>query len=191
MGFVRRLGILSPVTFPSPSSRFRPAQRCSIGRFRRSGTSGRIGSPNAAERVVDFRALNLHVRQLQRTGATRMLPRELRPRLHSLPHQPASVPYRTSYWSETWGFCAQSRGTLDGDSQRRVRRVHRLDARPRRTHLRRVPCSRARTADEILISAHMCHPSLCDDNLTGLRIFVPLARAYAELRPPPIALRFV
>ena len=32
------------------------------------------------------------------------------------------------------------------------------------------------TAEEVLISAHVCHPSLANDNLTGLAVATELAR---------------
>ena len=59
----------------------------------------------AGERVVDFNRCNLHVVSYS-TPVRRMVPRaELDEHLHSLPEQPGLIPYRTSYYSESWGFC--------------------------------------------------------------------------------------
>src|SRR6187455_2315494 len=59
----------------------------------------------AGERVVDFRKHNLHVVNYSVPVRGRFSLAELRPRLHSLPQQPDAIPYRTSYYEESWGFC--------------------------------------------------------------------------------------
>src|SRR5204863_7740245 len=59
----------------------------------------------ARERVVDFQKSNLHVVNSSVPVRTTMSLDELRARLHSLPAQPTLVPYRTTYYEETWGFC--------------------------------------------------------------------------------------
>src|SRR5215208_143191 len=57
------------------------------------------------ERVIDFRRHNLHVVQYSAPVRIRMTLDDLRSRLHSIPERPNSIPYRTSYYKETWGFC--------------------------------------------------------------------------------------
>ena len=60
-------------------------------------------------RVIDFRASNLHVVSYSVPVRERMSLAELRPHLHTLPDRPDWIPYRTSYYAETWGFCLSQR----------------------------------------------------------------------------------
>jgi aminopeptidase-like protein len=125
-------------------------------------------------RVVDFRASNLHVVNYSVPVRRRMTLEELRPRLHSLPDQPDLVPYRTTYYAEDWGFCLSHRqlealpaGEYDVC----------IDATLEPGHLTYGECLLpGETTDEILISVHSCHPSLANDNLSGMVVAAWLAR---------------
>src|SRR4029079_4659015 len=63
----------------------------------------------AGRRVVDFQSNNLHVVNYSTPVNCWMSLEELRPHLHSLPDRPDWVPYRTTYYSESWGFCLSQR----------------------------------------------------------------------------------
>jgi aminopeptidase-like protein len=61
------------------------------------------------ERVIDFRCSNLHVVNYSIPIHRTMPLAELNPHLHTLPEHPDWIPYRTSYYHETWGFCLSQR----------------------------------------------------------------------------------
>jgi aminopeptidase-like protein len=126
------------------------------------------------ERVVDFADHNLHILQYS-VPIDRTVPiDELRRHLHSLPEAPDLIPYRTAYYAKTWGFCLRHR-TLEG-MRDAAYRVH-IDSTLAPGHLSYgellVPGA---SEDEVLFSIHCCHPSLANDNLSGMVI----ARALAE-----------
>ncbi|HEX5963129.1 MAG TPA: DUF2172 domain-containing protein, partial [Gemmatimonadales bacterium] len=64
---------------------------------------------SSGRRVVDFQACNLHVVGYSTPVHAMMPMAELRSHLHTLPDQPDLIPYRTSYYAETWGFCLSQR----------------------------------------------------------------------------------
>jgi aminopeptidase-like protein len=125
------------------------------------------------ERLVDFRKSNLHVVSYSQPVKQRLGLAELKEHLHSLPDRPDWVPYRTSYYKETWGFCLSHNQLLGlKDEEYDVC----IDSSLTQGHLTYgeyyLP---GQTQDEVLISVHICHPSLCNDNLSGIVIATFLA----------------
>ncbi|MFF5210346.1 DUF4910 domain-containing protein [Streptosporangium sp. NPDC000396] len=132
-------------------------------------------------RVVDFAESNLHVVGYSVPVSATMTLDELRGHLHTLPEQPDLIPYRTSYYAETWGFCLRE-NTLASlpDGRYEVR----IDSTLVDGHLTYgehvIP---GQVSDEVIISCHVCHPSLANDNLAGIAVATRLARRLAETRP--------
>ena len=144
------------------------ARRCSTGRCPTSGTSATPTSRRPTARAsIDFRESSLHVVGYSEPVRTTLPLEQLRERLFTLPEQPDLIPYRTSYYSRTWGFCLPHNRLLEARAGR-LRGRDRLDARPGPPHLRRGR-ARGRADDEVLISTYVCHPSLANDNLSGHR----------------------
>lgn len=130
------------------------------------------------ERVIDFQRSNLHVVNYSTPVRRRMTLTELRPHLHTLPDHPDWVPYRTSYYAESWGFCLSQR-QLDALSDGEYDVV--IDSTLAAGHLTYGECLLpGQSADEILVSCHSCHPSLANDNLAGMAVAVALANWVRE-----------
>jgi aminopeptidase-like protein len=135
----------------------------------------------AGERVIDFQASNLHVVSYSVPVRARMPLAELKRHLYTLPEHPDWVPYRTSYYSESWGFCASQRlvdGLPEGDYEVCV------DATLADGHLTYGEHVVAgQTEDEVLVTCHVCHPSLANDNCSGIAVASRLASRLGESRP--------
>ena len=143
----------------------------------------------SGRRVIDFNESNLHVVNYSVPVDRRMSLAELRPHLHSLPDQPGLVPYRTSYYNESWGFClAHDRLVALPDGQYHAV-IDSTLAPGSLTYGEFVVAGRS--TDEVLISTHVCHPSLCDDNLSGISISTMLAAELAAGPAPRHTYRFV
>jgi aminopeptidase-like protein len=142
----------------------------------------------AGERVVDFRRSNLHVVNYSVPIRGRMPLAELKPHLHTLPDRPDWIPYRTSYYKEAWGFCLSQR-QLDAlpDGEYEVMIDSSLEDGNLSYGEYLLP---GEYRDEILISCHSCHPSLCNDNLSGIAVAVHLARELAD-QPHRYSYRFL
>jgi aminopeptidase-like protein len=133
----------------------------------------------AGVRIVDFGASNLHVVGYSAPVHAFLSLSELRPHLHSIPEHPDWIPYKTSYWSETWGFCLPDRLL---QSLREGQYEVCIDSSLEPGHLTWGQCVlEGRETDEVLISCHICHPSLCNDNLSSISIAVTLARLLASI----------
>jgi aminopeptidase-like protein len=130
-------------------------------------------------RVVDFKANNLHVVSYSRPLKGRIPLQELRDHLHTLPDHPDWIPYRTTYYKEAWGFCVSHRQyEALQDAEYDVC----IDATLGKGHLTYGElCLPGRTDEEVLISCHVCHPSLCNDNLSGIAVATFLAQALTQV----------
>ena len=119
-------------------------------------------------RIVDFHRSNLHVLNYSMPVHTKMRLDELKPHLFTLPEHPDWIPYRTSYYTENWGFCLSHRQMSEmKDEQYEVC----IDSSLTHGSLSYGECYfRGQSEDEVLISCHACHPSLANDNLSALTV---------------------
>lgn len=142
----------------------------------------------AGERVIDFRRHNLHVVNYSVPIHARMSLDELRPHLHTLPDQPDLIPYRTSYYKDVWGFCLSHHDLMNmRDGEYEVCIDSTLDAGA----LTYGECVlQGESDDEVLVSCHVCHPSLADDNLSGIAVAIELAQRLMA-QPHHYTYRFV
>lgn len=127
--------------------------------------------------VVDFADCNLHVVNYS-VPFKGILPLDkLRPHIHTLPVQPDLIPYRTSYYAPAWGFCmAYERVSELPDGLYRVE----IDSELKDGSLTYGEyLHRGKTEREFLLSAHICHPSLANDNCSGLALLATLAKHLA------------
>lgn len=132
-------------------------------------------------RVISFRESNLHVVNGSMPIHQAMTWAELKPHLHTLPQQPTLVPYRTCFHTDDWGFCL---------SDNQFRELDQLGDRKYEVCIDSSFKSGSLTygelllpgesSDEVLVSTHTCHPSLANDNLSGVVVATYLARLLLE-----------
>jgi len=143
----------------------------------------------ASEKVVDFKRHSLHIVNYSTPIHKTMSLSELKTRLHSLPDQPDSIPYRTSYYEEDWGFCLSHNTLLslsDGDYEVCID----SSLGPGNLTYGEFFLPGA-VSDEVLFSAHVCHPSLANDNLSGIVVAAALAEQLAQMDQLHYSYRFL
>lgn len=126
------------------------------------------------ERVVDFRRHNLHVVSYSLPVHETLPLAELKPHIYSLPQQPEWIPYKTAYYNEAWGFCmAHNEFAKLLDEEYEVC-IDSTLADGSLTYGEWL--IQGGTDEEVLLFSHLCHPSLCNDNLSGIAVVIFLAK---------------
>ena len=122
----------------------------------------------AGKKIIDFKKSNLHVMSYSEPIDKTIEEDELRKHIHTLPSYPDRIPYRTSYYNKNWGFCC-SDNLLKSEHFFPPFKVHIDSSFNPSGNLSWLECiKKGRTEDEILISTYCCHPSLANDNLSGI-----------------------
>lgn len=126
------------------------------------------------QKVVDFTRHNLHVVNCSMPVHRILSYEELAGHIHTLPDQPDLIPYRTIYYAENWGFCMCHRDFEKlGPGSYEVF----IDAERFTGHLTYGECVIPGETDQVfLLSAHICHPSLANDNCSGIALLTLLAK---------------
>jgi len=117
------------------------------------------------KKVIDFKDNNLHVVGYSIPVDKWVVLPELEEHLYSLSDQPDAIPYVTSYYNETWGFCVSHNQRLKlKDSIYHVV----IDSTLKDGNLTYGECIiRGNTQKEILLSTYICHPSMANNELSG------------------------
>jgi len=131
-------------------------------------------------RVVDFKKSNLHIVSYSIPIRQKMSLAELKKHLHSIPDLPNAIPYLTSYYKEDWGFCISHNNFLNlKDEEYEVVIDSTLTDGSLTYGEFFVP---GFTSDEILVSCYVCHPSMCNDNLSGVVLTTMLAKELSKIK---------
>ena len=131
------------------------------------------------DRVIDFQTCNLHVVNYSVPIKRRMSLAELRPHLFTLPAHPDWIPYRTSYYQENWGFCLSHKKLMEmKDGEYEVSIDSSLEPGALTYGEYVLP---GQSSDEVLLSCHICHPSLCNDNLSGIALLTIFAKYLSQV----------
>jgi aminopeptidase-like protein len=139
-------------------------------------------------RVIDFGAHNLHILNYSEPAKVSLALEDLRPKLHSLPEHPDWIPYRTSYYRRQWGFCLRHRD-LAALTPGKYEVL--IDGSLAPGSLSYAECVLpGRLKDEVLFFTHTCHPSLANDNTSGMAL-APALAAWIASEPRRFSYRFV
>ncbi|MFN7964288.1 MAG: DUF4910 domain-containing protein [Acidobacteriota bacterium] len=140
------------------------------------------------ERVVDFQRHNLHVVNYSEPVKQRVSRETLSQHIHFLDDQPDWIPYRTSYYNRTWGFCLSKR---QWESMTETEYDVCIDATLEPGTLSYGErLLTGESPQEFVFTTHVCHPSLANDNLSGIAVATELVSRLSS-RPHHYSYRFL
>ncbi|MBD2771247.1 DUF4910 domain-containing protein [Iningainema sp. BLCCT55] len=140
------------------------------------------------KKIIDFNKSNLHVVNYSVPVKQKIPLDELKQHLFTLPEYPDWIPYRTSYYKESWGFCLSHNQFLALESDEYEVCINSSLEDGYLTYGEYY--LKGEKPDEVLISCHTCHPSLCNDNLSGVALATFLAK-YLSLLQLEYSYRFI
>lgn len=136
-------------------------------------TDAYIKNPND-EKIIDFKKSNLHVLNYSTPINKKISLEELKEHIFTLKEYPNVIPYKTSYYKENWGFCMthdQFVELKEGEYEVYID----SSLKPGSLTYGEVFLP-GKSEEEILFSTYICHPSMCNDNLSGIVLLTYLAR---------------
>jgi len=124
-------------------------------------------------KIIDFKNSNLHVVSYSIPIHKKISLSELKPHIHTLPDMPKSIPYLTSYYNEDWGFCMKHEDFIELEEGEYEIMIDSSLENGSLTYAEFF--KKGELDDEFLISCYICHPSMCNDNLSGVVLATFLA----------------
>jgi aminopeptidase-like protein len=141
------------------------------------------------QRIISINDSNLHVMGYSIPINEKFTRLQLENNLYSLPDQPSAIPYITSYYQENWGFClSQNQRNNLGEGPFNV--VIDSELKPGSMTYGEVVL-KGNTAEEVLISTYICHPSMANNELSGPVVTMALLNWLSELKERKYTYRFV
>lgn len=134
------------------------------------------------EKIVDYSKSNLHVVSYSEPVHKKISFVELKQKLCYLENLPDAIPYRTSYYHSNWGFCLSFndyKSLLNENEEYEVFIDSELKDGSMTIGEVLIP---GEMKKEVLISTYFCHPSLANDNLSGVLLTAFLAKAMKEMK---------
>ena len=135
------------------------------------------------EKIIDLKNSNLHVVGYSTPVHQVMKFDELKEKLYYLEKLPVALPYRTSYYSGSWGFCLsyQQYQSLfkEGEEYEVYIDSELFDGSLSMGEL----LIEGKSKKEYLISSYICHPSMANDSLSGVLTAAFLAKYLLENQP--------
>ncbi len=129
--------------------------------------------------VLNFKNNNLHLVSYSEPVDKILTLDELKKHLYTLPDLPNAIPYRTSYYDRNWGFCI----SYDQYLKLKPTKYHvKIDSQFKKGKLVYGELLiQGKKKDEILISTYICHPSMGNNEISGIVLTMAIASYLSSL----------
>ena len=138
---------------------------------------------SSGKKIVDFKINNLHLVSYSKSIHKFISFKELKKHIFYDHENSKSIPYRTSYYRKTWGFCVNRHQYKYLESSKNKLEVFiKSQFNPKGYMHYGELILKGKRKKEILISTYICHPSMANDNLSGVVMTVLLANEILKIR---------
>ena len=131
------------------------------------------------KKICDFKKNNLHLLGYSIPFTGEISLNELKKHLYTLPNQPNAIPYATSYYEERWGFCISQYefDKLKDGTYKVIVDTKLFDGVLNYGELI-IP---GKSKKEIFLSTYICHPSMANNELSGITVLTFLSQWLEKL----------
>ena len=133
------------------------------------------------KKIIDFKVNNLHVATCSQKIDRIVLFKDLSKKLNYSKSLKNSIPYRTMYYKKDWGFCVTKNQYKNLSKYKKLRVVINSKFKKGKLNIGEL-LIKGKSKKEILISTYICHPSLANDNLSGVIMTMLLAKFLNNLK---------
>lgn len=138
-----------------------------------------IKSPDG-EIICNFSENNLHLVGYSVPIKKHVSLSELNQHLHSLEDMPHAIPYVTSYYNDYWGFCIED--TKKKKLKNGIYEVN-IDSQLFDGSLSYGEILlKGRSNKEVFLSTYICHPSMANNELSGIGVLTYIAKYISQLK---------
>ena len=147
------------------------------------------------KKIIDFKKNNLHLVGYSTPQKRIVKKKQILRHIHSLPKQPNAIPYVTSYYKKYWGFCLsdKKKKSINSNYSNNDKFKVVIDTKFNKNGQMLVGeyLIKGKSSQEIFISTYLCHPSLANDNLSGILVSLSLINHFKKIKNLKKTLRFV
>ena len=148
------------------------------------------------KKIIDFKKNNLHLVGYSSPQKNNLVEkRKFFQHLHTLPDQIHAIPYVTSYYKKYWGFCISEKTKKLFNAKYKSKDKFKILINTKFNKKGKMLVGeyfiKGESPQEILISTYICHPSLANDNLSGILVALNLVKYFKKIKNLKKSLRFV
>ena len=137
-------------------------------------------------KIIDFKENNLHTVSYSTPIHKKMKFKKLKEHLHYKEDLPEAIPYRTSYYNESWGFCLSyndynSKFKIQNSKLDEFEVIIDSELSNGSMSIGELLIN-GKSKKEYLLSCYICHPSMANDSLSGVITTAFIARELLKIQ---------
>ncbi len=141
------------------------------------------------KKIIDFKKNNIHLIGYSTPVKKELSLKELKKNIFVDKDRPTAIPYITSYYQKRWGFC-MSLKQFQKLKKQKYKILINSSLKPGALNYGEV-LIKGKSKKEIFLSTYICHPSLANDNLSGIVTTIYLAKWIENMKKRKYSYRII